>query len=219
MAGDAGTHFSVLALATHLRERLAAHASRHADEERDAVELVGLADELLSLMKRNAAPDRLPLSLVWPTDHRVYTQKFGQRPEYYAKFGLPGHEGVDLKAPAGSNVYACADGKVVMAGWHPKRGPTHPYGVQIRIRHQAAEGEYETIYAHLTAGSPKVAVDDVVQAGQAIALAGSTGNSSGPHVHLTLKKIGAKNGGYGEIIDPEPFFKRLNDLLPPQGMP
>jgi len=143
------------------------------------------------------------LALVWPTDFRVYTQKFGQRPEFYGKFGLPGHEGVDIRAPNGANVYACADGVVVLAGW---RRAGHPYGYSVRIRHQRSDGEYETVYAHLQEGSATVKEGDLVKAGQLIALADNTGNSSAAHLHLSLKKIGAKNGGYGEIIDPEPFF-------------
>ncbi len=143
------------------------------------------------------------LTLVWPSDYKVYTQKFGQRPEYYGQFGLPGHEGVDIRAPNGTNIYACADGVVTLVGW---RKAGHPYGYSVRIRHKRVDGEYETIYAHLTEGSGKVKEGDAVKAGQLIALADNTGNSSAAHLHLSLKKIGAKNGGYGEIIDPEPFF-------------
>jgi len=143
------------------------------------------------------------LKLVWPTDIKVYTQKFGERPEFYSQFGLPGHEGVDIRAPSGSNVYACADGVVTQAGW---RKPNHPYGYSIRMRHKRIDGEYETIYAHLVDGSSKVNVGDRVKAGQLIAFGDNTGNSSASHLHLSLKKIGAKNGGYGELIDPEPFF-------------
>ncbi|HLF24837.1 MAG TPA: M23 family metallopeptidase [Anaerolineae bacterium] len=156
-----------------------------------------------------APPPPLPaleqqkLTLVWPSDYKVYTQKFGQRPDYYSKFGLPGHEGVDIRAPNGTNIYACADGVVTLAGW---RKAGHPYGYSIRLRHKRNDGEYETIYAHLTEGSAKVKVGDAVKAGQLIALADNTGNTSAAHLHLSLKKIGAKNGGYGEIIDPEPFF-------------
>jgi hypothetical protein len=150
-----------------------------------------------------ASVEQQPLKLVWPTDFKVYTQKFGQRPEVYSKFGLPGHEGVDIRAPNGSNVYACADGIVTLVGW---RKANHPYGYSIRIRHKRVDGEYETIYAHLVEGSGKVNVGDGVKAGQLIGLGDNTGNSSGAHLHLSLKKIGAKNGGYGEIIDPEPFF-------------
>jgi len=147
--------------------------------------------------------EQQPLKLVWPSDFKVYTQKFGQRPEFYSKFGLPGHEGVDIRAPTGSNVYAAADGVVTLVGW---RKAGHPYGYSIRIRHKRIDGEYETIYAHLDEGSGKVNVGDTVKAGQLIGLGDNTGNSSASHLHLSLKKIGAKNGGYGELIDPEPFF-------------
>ena len=149
------------------------------------------------------SPEQQKLALVWPSDYKVYTQKFGERPEYYGKFGLPGHEGVDIRAPTGTNIYACADGSVLLAGW---RSAGHPYGYSVRLRHKRVDGEYETIYAHLTESSAKVEVGDAVRAGQLIALADNTGNSSASHLHLSLKKIGAKNGGYGEIIDPEPFF-------------
>ena len=151
-------------------------------------------------------PEEQPLKLVWPTDYRVFTQKFGERPEYYTRFGLPGHEGVDIRAPNGSNVYACADGLVTLAGW---RAPNHAYGYSVRIRHKRGDGDYETIYAHLQEGSAAVNVGDSVIAGQLIGLGDNTGNSSASHLHLSLKKLGAKNGGYGEIVDPEPFFAEL----------
>ena len=148
-------------------------------------------------------PDEQALKLAWPTDYKVYTQKFGERPEFYSKFGLPGHEGVDIRCPTGTNVYACADGLVSQIGW---RTANHPYGYSVRVRHKRADGEYETVYAHLVDGSAKVKEGDTVTAGQIIALGDNTGNSSASHLHLSLKKIGAKNGGYGEIVDPEPFF-------------
>jgi murein DD-endopeptidase MepM/ murein hydrolase activator NlpD len=165
------------------------------------VALGTLIDDLTELANR-PQPTRT-LQLVWPSDYKVYTQKFGLRPEYYSKFGLPGHEGVDIRAPSGSNIYACADGVVTLVGW---RKAGHAYGYSVRIRHNRDDGEYETIYAHLTEGSAKVKVGDVVYADQLIGLADSTGNSQAAHLHLSLKKIGAKNGGYRELINPEPYF-------------
>lgn len=195
------------ALAVNLRERLAAHASQHIEGERDSVELVSLADELVKALQPQPDASTQKLTLVWPTDFKVYTQHFGERPEFYERFHLPGHEGVDIRCPNGRKVYACADGVVSRVGqrWRAV-GQEHPYGYHIRIRHKRVDGEYETIYAHLTEGSAKVNVGDTVKAGQLIALADNTGNSSAAHLHLSLKKIGAKNGGYGEIIDPAPFF-------------
>jgi murein DD-endopeptidase MepM/ murein hydrolase activator NlpD len=188
------------ATARDLRERLAAHAAGHIDDEREAVELVELADRLLRMLAPAPA-----LKLVWPTDYRVYTQKFGERPEYYSRFGLPGHEGVDIRAPNGSNVYACADGVVTMAGWHPSKGKNHPYGVQVRILHSTPDGAFETMYAHMQDGSVRIRIGQEVKAGQPIGLADTTGNTSAAHLHLSLKKVGLKND-YGGMIDPEPYF-------------
>jgi murein DD-endopeptidase MepM/ murein hydrolase activator NlpD len=116
------------------------------------------------------------------------------RPEFYSKFDLPGHEGVDIRAPSGSNIYACATGvvKLVAVNWRPGqagRTAMHPYGYHVRLRHKRMDGEYETIYAHLTEGSAKVKEGEHVMAGQLIALADNTGNSSANHLHLSLKKI------------------------------
>ena len=187
--------------ALNLRERLAAHAAGHADSERDALECVELADELIHML----APSQRPaLRLVWPTDYRFVTQKFGARPEYYARFSLAGHEGVDIRAPSGSNVYACADGVVTMASWHPTI-KNHAYGVQIRVRHDIADGSFETMYAHLLEGSLKVRVGQEVKAGQLIALADTTGNAGAAHLHLSLRKVGLTNA-YKGMVNPESFF-------------
>lgn len=141
--------------------------------------------------------------LRWPVDSRVVNQYFAENPQNYQGFGLPGHEGVDLFALTGANVYACADGEVTEAGERPK---SHPYGVQIRIKHVFGSDIYETVYAHLQEALVKKG--DKVTAGQRIGLADNTGNSFGSHLHLTLKKEGAKTPGYpAGIIDPWPFLK------------
>jgi len=139
----------------------------------------------------------------WPTEHRVVTQMFGRNPSAYAAYGLPGHEGIDLRAPAGSAIYAVADGTVRAV----HANLAHPYGLHVRIDH--ADG-YQTIYAHLTRSM--VAVGDTVRAGQQIGVAGSTGNSTAPHLHLTLKRVGGQTPGYpAGIVDPWPYLAPLID--------
>ncbi len=152
----------------------------------------------------------MPLRLIWPTEFGVITQPFGANPEFYKQFGLPGHEGLDFRAPIGSKVFACADGVVseVRLQGHLDR-LQFPYGNQVRIVHETQEGTFTTIYAHLKEANVKA--NDVVTAGMVIGLADDTGNSTGSHLHLTLKKKDATATGTttfpNDIIDPTPFLE------------
>jgi murein DD-endopeptidase MepM/ murein hydrolase activator NlpD len=150
------------------------------------------------------------LRLRWPVDKHVVTQFFGENPSFYEPFGLPGHEGIDLYAPMNANVYAAADGEVYKVG-HP---PDHPYGLHIRIKHEFGGKQYQTIYGHLAQAS--VSAGQQVKTGDIIGLADDTGNSTGSHLHLTLKVSGAQTPGYPfGIVDPWPFFQATTEELPP----
>jgi hypothetical protein len=147
---------------------------------------------------------------VWPTEYLVITQHFAANPRNYAQFGLPGHDGVDIRAPSGSKVFAVAPGEVFRV--HDK--PTgHNYGIHVRIMHQDG---YKTIYGHLQ--KVFVRTGQIVEAGTILGLADNTGNSYGSHLHLTLKKIGAQvdNWPYN-IIDPTPFLLPLLGWQEPAG--
>lgn len=142
------------------------------------------------------------LYLFWPTDYPTILQPFGANPELYVPYGLPGHEGVDIRAPYRTNIYACADGEVYLVeDGHNE----HNYGKQVRIRHPQG---YRTIYAHLD--EVLVSVGDQVKARHLIGRADSTGNSTGNHLHLTLKKDHASANGETDypldIIDPTPYL-------------
>ncbi len=133
------------------------------------------------------------------------TQPFGARPEYYSQFGLPGHEGVDFAADMGQPVYCPAPGIVYLIH---RNDDGHNYGVHIRVRF---DDEYKAIFAHLSAVN--VAVDDIVDTGSILGYAGSTGNSTGPHLHITLKRAGATDAGLTDypydVVDPTPYFQHL----------
>ncbi|WP_406864452.1 transglycosylase family protein [Streptomyces sp. HUAS MG47] len=103
------------------------------------------------------------------------------------------HTGVDFPVPTGTSVRAVAHGKVVSAGW------AGAYGYQIVIRHD--DGRYSQ-YAHLSALN--VRDGQRVGAGQRIARSGSTGNSSGPHLHFEVRT----GPGYGSDIDPLAYLRR-----------
>jgi murein DD-endopeptidase MepM/ murein hydrolase activator NlpD len=90
------------------------------------------------------------------------------------------HRGIDIAAGMGANVYAADSGVVVLAG-----GVTSGYGNVIYIDH--GDG-YSTVYAHLSQINVKVCQS--VSRGQLIGLAGSTGNSTGAHLHFEVRKGG-----------------------------
>ena len=96
------------------------------------------------------------------------------------------HKGVDIAMPEGTPVYAVAPGKVIKS--QTGSGP-RSYGEYIEIQHSS---EYSTLYAHLKANSRRVRVGDTVSAGQQIGEVGSTGLSSGPHLHLEVRRNGTK---------------------------
>ncbi|MER5965074.1 transglycosylase family protein [Streptomyces sp. NPDC002057] len=102
------------------------------------------------------------------------------------------HTGVDFPVPTGTSVKAVAGGRIVSAGWGGA------YGYQIVLRHD--DGRYSQ-YAHLSALS--VREGQRVSAGQRIGRSGSTGNSSGPHLHFEVRT----GPGYGSDIDPLAYLR------------
>ncbi|MEV7085228.1 transglycosylase family protein [Streptomyces sp. NPDC093085] len=102
------------------------------------------------------------------------------------------HTGVDFPVPTGTSVKAVAAGQVVSAGWGGA------YGYQVVIRH--ADGKYSQ-YAHLSALT--VREGQSVSGGQRIARSGSTGNSTGPHLHFEMRT----GPGYGSDIDPLAYLR------------
>jgi murein DD-endopeptidase MepM/ murein hydrolase activator NlpD len=101
------------------------------------------------------------------------------------------HSGVDLAAPADTPIYAATGGIVSL---HRERGG---YGLYIVV---ARDSQLSTLYGHLD--WPLVQPGDVVAAGQAIALMGSTGNSTGPHLHFEVRIAGVP-------VDPLPLLVNL----------
>ncbi|QEV21507.1 transglycosylase family protein [Streptomyces alboniger] len=102
------------------------------------------------------------------------------------------HTGVDFAVATGTSVRAVAAGHVVSAGWGGS------YGYQVVIRH--ADGKYSQ-YGHLSALSVKAG--QKVGAGQRIARSGSTGNSTGPHLHFEVRT----GPGFGADIDPLAYLR------------
>lgn len=79
---------------------------------------------------------RAPCLLLPVTGYPV-TQWYGEHPENYERFGLPGHEGIDFGTPVGTPVLCSADGVVVTCRTVPGN---HPYGKFIRVWHEYLDG-------------------------------------------------------------------------------
>jgi murein DD-endopeptidase MepM/ murein hydrolase activator NlpD len=108
---------------------------------------------------------------------------------------MKAHYGVDFAAATGTPVYAAADGALVSAH---KAGAA---GNMIRLRH--VDG-YVTEYMHLHRFAQNLKAGDVVRKGQVIGQVGTTGRSTGPHLHWGVKKNGAylDPTGLGEVLEP-----------------
>jgi len=128
-------------------------------------------------------------SMVCPVSGAVVTQGFGptSAPFEPPGFGYPHfHTGVDLAAPIGTPVRAANDGFVEAAGTQVDAlGIPVGFGNYIKV---AVGGSEEEIYGHLSA--VLVEPNQVVKAGEVIGAVGSTGNSTGPHLHFEVRVHG-----------------------------
>ncbi len=115
------------------------------------------------------------------------------------------HEGIDLVASAGTPVYAAGDGVVVGAA------PNGRYGNWIRIDHG---GKLATVYGHLMAFAPGIEPGETVVRGELIGFVGSTGRSTGAHLHFEIQNDGrsANPITHPELKDPAAARRRSRPL-------
>jgi murein DD-endopeptidase MepM/ murein hydrolase activator NlpD len=134
---------------------------------------------------------------IWPLPDAEITQGFGPSPYWfeppyqgYAHF----HTGLDLASPEGTPVLSADDGVVVLVGGTWVNGVLVGYGNYVIVAHA---GGVDTMYAHLD--EALVRPGDPVFQGQPIGREGSTGNSTGPHLHFEARVNGA-------MVDPAAFL-------------
>lgn len=116
------------------------------------------------------------LFLPLPQGSYRLTSPFGYRKDPFTG-RASGHNGLDLAAPKGTDIYAAEDGIVMVAGYQSG------YGNAVVIKHN---NEISTLYAHIREGGILVKSGQVVKRGQKIAEVGSTGRSTGNHLHFTV---------------------------------
>ncbi|TDC34121.1 peptidoglycan DD-metalloendopeptidase family protein [Micromonospora sp. KC213] len=127
-----------------------------------------------------------------PAPSWVIPMKGAQVTSCYGPRGGTLHAGIDFAMPAGTPVRAAFGGTIEKAG-----DVGDGYGISVVVNHGNG---YLTHYAHLSAA--KVSVGDRVAAGQVIGLEGSTGDSTGPHLHFEVHQ-----GQMWNQIDPAPFLR------------
>jgi murein DD-endopeptidase MepM/ murein hydrolase activator NlpD len=142
------------------------------------------------IVAENTSASSTSLSFQLPANGRI-SSNFGSRFHPIDK-KIKFHGGIDVAVPTGTRVNSAADGVVEFAG---RRGG---YGNLVIVRH--ADGR-ETRYAHLD--KILVAVGDPVSGGQEIAKSGSTGKSTGPHLHFEVREN-------GQVVNP---MKILSNVL------
>lgn len=143
------------------------------------------------------------MKLYQPVKNVYITQRFGENPEFYANESLhpgwsyPGHNGIDYGGNMGDPVYAVADGTAYVG--YEAGG----YGNYVKIIHPTW-GNRVSYYAHLKRAI--ITNGARVRGGQQIGEMGSTGCSTGVHLHLGLKNPAGGVAGYKGYEDPLPYF-------------
>jgi len=206
---------------SHMERMLPATLSRTAPEEHNLPTSGIPAGELrpvlpaipgtrsATLSFEPADPDKL--DLLWPVETRTVSSQFGPRMRTKKVVKVRGkgkaqrkrmvrvrfsgrHQGVDLNAPNGTDIYAALDGQVVGEGYHRQ------YGNFVVVDHGNG---VSTLYAHNSANFAKEG--DIVRRGQKIAAVGSTGRSTGPHLHFEVRLNGVHR-------DPMPFLNADEEI-------
>ena len=116
------------------------------------------------------------------------SSQYGGRPNPFTGRGNESHGGLDFKGSSGDPVRSTARGKVTQAGWYGG------YGNAVTVSHAFG---HSTLYAHLS--SIDVAVGQQLQAGDMVGRVGSTGRSTGPHLHYEVQ-------WRGQRLDPQTFL-------------
>ena len=134
------------------------------------------------------APQKVAIPSLVPVDGVKLTSDFGMR-WHPVLGGRRQHKGIDLAAPIGTPIHAAADGVVGRADWFSG------YGLYVALEHG---GEIETRYGHMS--RLNVAAGQVVHKGDIIGYVGTTGRSTGPHLHYEVRVA-------GEAVNPMPYLQ------------
>ncbi len=185
-------------------------AGRKKKKQEVEAEIARVEAELQFALDPSKLPSTGPGSLGWPLLRHVITQGFGntgfaKSSQGQSVYGGKGHNGIDLAASIGTQIYSSGSGQVVGMGDTDKVCSGASYGKWILIRHNNG---LSTLYAHLSL--IKVSTSQNVKRGEVIGLSGNTGYSTGPHLHFStyasdgvkISSLKSKVAGCGTYILP-----------------
>ena len=159
-----------------------------------ATDTTAIDNRIVSKDRETTSPE--PSTLAWchpPLKGKLHiSSRFGTRRNPFGKGSHEHHSGLDLSAKSGTPIYAMLPGEVLAIGNDARSGNF------IKLKH----GNFTVSYCHLIR-KPSLKIGSHVLPGQAVAHVGSTGRSTGPHLHITLKRN-------GRVLDPAillDFFK------------
>jgi murein DD-endopeptidase MepM/ murein hydrolase activator NlpD len=125
-----------------------------------------------------------------PKPEARISSPFGRRTYYGRTTSAAFHNGIDFEGKMGDPIYAAADGVINHMNWY------YNYGRTVKISHA---NNFETLYAHMSRFAPGVGPGTHVKKGDLIGFVGSTGRSTGPHLHFSTIVN-------GEFVDPAPYL-------------
>jgi murein DD-endopeptidase MepM/ murein hydrolase activator NlpD len=140
-------------------------------------------------------PTRVSIPSRMPVEGSSLTSSYGMR-VHPVLGGRRAHKGVDLAMPVGTPVYATADGVIGRADWFSS------YGLYVAIEHG---GNIQTRYGHMS--RLNVAAGQQVHKGDIIGYVGTTGRSTGPHLHYEVRIAGV-------AVNPVPYMNGATRVLP-----
>ena len=178
--GGPGADISMLDVAAAQNRNLTAQIDQQKKNMHELLTVIEGRNNRLSIL-----PD------LWPTDGGVISSPYGARTGPI-NGGYDWHPGLDIAVDFGTPVYAAAMGTVETAGWNGG------YGQYVRIRHGSG---YESAYGHMSGIA--VSAGQEVRKGEIIGFVGSTGYSTGPHLHFEVFVD-------GENVDPWYMLKKTN---------
>ena len=176
--GGPGADISMLDVAAAQNKNLTAQIDRQKTNMHELLTVIEGRNNRLSIL-----PD------LWPTDGGVISSPYGGRTGPI-NGGFDWHPGIDIAVDIGTPVYAAGMGTVEAAGWNGG------YGQYVRIRHGNG---YESAYGHMSGIA--VSAGQQVRKGEIIGFVGSTGYSTGPHLHFEVFVD-------GENVDPWYMLKK-----------